>query len=428
MNILKITKDFVDEINRTNSILDKKEVLKKYPQVQKLLSWVYSPYKQFHVTSDNLKKKSDLISSSYFTDIFDLLEALSSRKITGHEAIANCNSFIKTNKEYTEIIYNIIDKDLKCRIGEKIINDVYPGCIPTFDVALANKYEDVKSRVKVDDGTWYSSHKLDGCRCITIIDEKGNIVFYSREGKEFYVLNNLKKEVEKLNLYNIVLDGEICIIDENGKENFQGIMKEIRRKDHTILNPKYLVFDQLNLEDFNNKKSKEIFIERQNNLKKTLQNYKGNNIEQLEQIKIESEEHFAELIKIANDNNWEGLIIRKNIPYEGKRSNNLLKVKKMQDAEYKVIDVEFGPFRIIEDKKETTIETLSAVKIEHKGGIVSVGSGYTLEERKEYYEHPERIIDKIITVQYFEETIDQNGKYSLRFPVFKYNHGDKRNL
>jgi len=45
----------------------------------------------------------------------------------------------------------------------------------------------------------------------------------------------LKDEVKKLNFRDIVLDGEVCLMN-NGKEDFKGIMKEIRRKDHTIQN------------------------------------------------------------------------------------------------------------------------------------------------------------------------------------------------
>ena len=44
-----------------------------------------------------------------------------------------------------------------------------------------------------------------------------------------------------------IFDGEICMVDENNKEDFQGIIKQIRRKDHTIENPKFLVFDCLQL-------------------------------------------------------------------------------------------------------------------------------------------------------------------------------------
>ena len=60
------------------------------------------------------------------------------------------------------------------------------------------------------------------------------------------------------------------------------------------------------------------------------------------------------------------------------------------------------------------------VFITHKGTVVSVGSGFSLAERREYYKYPERIIGKEITVQYFEETTNQNGTVSLRFPTVKH--------
>jgi ATP-dependent DNA ligase len=44
----------------------------------------------------------------------------------------------------------------------------------------------------------------------------------------------------------MVIDGEICMMDENGNENVQGIIKEIKRKDHSIENPFFYMFD-LNL-------------------------------------------------------------------------------------------------------------------------------------------------------------------------------------
>ena len=118
---------------------------------------------------------------------------------------------------------------------------------------------------------------------------------------------------------------------------------------------------------------------------------------------------------------WEGIMLRKNDVYKGKRSNDILKVKKMHDDEYIVKDVEVGPFRIIDKKlrKEVTIETMTNVIIEHKGEPVSVGSGFTIADRQHYYNNPKDIIGKEITVQYFEESQDKTGKFSLRFPVCK---------
>ena len=69
---------------------------------------------------------------------------------------------------------------------------------------------------------------------------------------------------------------------------------------------------------------------------------------------------------------------------------------------------------------------LSAVYIEHKGYSVKVGSGWTIEERQHYYKNPQKLIGSVITVQYFEETKNQNGGVSLRFPTVKIIHGKER--
>ena len=58
----------------------------------------------------------------------------------------------------------------------------------------------------------------------------------------------------------------------------------------------------------------------------------------------------------AESMGWEGVMLRKDAPYKGKRSNDILKVKKMHDEEYIVKDIEYGPFRIVDKelKQEVT--------------------------------------------------------------------------
>ena len=94
----------------------------------------------------------------------------------------------------------------------------------------------------------------------------------------------------------------------------------------------------------------------------------------------------------------------------------------MHDEEYTVKNIETGPFRMIDKSTglEKTIETLTNVIIEHKGNDVSVGSGFSLDERVKYYSDPSLIIGKEITVQYFELSKDKDGIESLRFPVVKH--------
>jgi DNA ligase-1 len=66
--------------------------------------------------------------------------------------------------------------------------------------------------------------------------------------------------------------------------------------------------------------------------------------------------------------------------------------------------------------------------IKHKDHIVRVGSGFSIEQRQEFYQNPNKILGKIVTVQYFEETKNQNDGISLRFPTFKILHGAARTV
>ena len=417
---LAITKKFIEESNSTNSNSDKLAVIEKYknqPDLLKVLQYTYDTFKQYGVTSANCKKRSDLcMPFTPYSNIFELLDALANRDLTGHDAIETVNGFVEENKLYEDIIWNIIDRNLKTRSTVSMINKVIPGLIPTFDVALAKAYDE-KTQKKVDwkDG-WFVSRKLDGVRCLTVIDMFGEVKFFSRQGKEFLTLDNLKMDIKALGLTNTVFDGEVCIVDENMNEDFAGIIKEIKRKDHTIQNPYYYIFDMLDLEDFNDKTSKDNFANRLVNLRNTVEETRMVGI--LEQLEC-NDIIFDLMMEKSKKGGWEGLMLRKNSTYKGKRSDEILKVKQMFDDEYVVVDLENDYHRVIVDGQEIEEMMLKNVIIEHKGNRVQVGSGFSHEQRRHFYENPDEILGKQITVQYFEETTNKNGTHSLRFPVIK---------
>ena len=413
---------FIEEMKATSSTNDKKAIIQKYdsPFFRKLLNYTYHPFKKYFVTSANLKKRSELCFDNYGDNLFQLLDDLNDRNITGNDAIACVNGFIARNKDHAEIIYDVIDRNLKTRATTTLINSVLPDTIPTFDVALALPYDEkTKKKVDFNKDTWFMSRKLDGIRCIAIFDIDGKVKFYSRAGNEFLTLSVLAEDLEKLQLRNMVIDGEICLVDENGKEDFQGIIKEIGRKDHTIQNPMYLMFDMLSLDDFLAGTSTETFgtrsgrlfwLDSDNDLKYAMH---------LDQLRVNSDEDVQNYMTTARQQGWEGLMLRKDSVYIGKRSNEILKIKEMHDAEYTVIDVETAVQRVIINGAEVEELMLKNAIIEHKGNRVQVGSGFSLEQRRFFRDNPQELVGKTITVQYFEETTDQHGNNSLRFPVFK---------
>ena len=425
----------VRDLRATSSTIDKQGIIEDYCKInnigasftKKILLYTYHPLWQYNVTSDNLKKKDHLRGQVYHC-VFELLDDLKNRKLTGHDAIGAINTFIDQNRhEYEELIHCIIDKDLKTRAGDKIINKAIKDHIPEFSVALADKYE--PNLVDWKDG-WYVSRKIDGARCIAIVDSNGNTSFYSRTGKSFDTLDVVAGGIKALDISNVVLDGELCLVDEDGNEDFQGVMKELRKKDHTIKNPSFKIFDMITHDEFYSKKGQgnRPYSIRLSNLTEAMKKNTCKCLSVLEQDRIKDDDHFAEWVSKSNKQKWEGLMLRADEPYKGKRSKDLLKYKSFFDDEYEVIDVEFGPFRYVKDGAECEETMLSCVMIQHKGHTVRVGSGFSIEQRQEFYKNPKKILGKIILVQYFEETENEKGGISLRFPTFKYLYGETREV
>jgi DNA ligase-1 len=426
----------VRDLRATSSTIDKQSIIEDYCNhssaaasfTKNILLYTYHPLWQYNVTSDNLKKKNHLVArKNEYKNFFDLLDALKSRQITGHDAISAVNSFIEHYSEYEELIHCVIDKDLKTRAGDKIINKAISDHIPEFSVALADKYE--PKIVDWKDG-WYVSRKIDGARCIAIVDANGDTTFYSRTGKEFETLDIVRGGIKALGITNVVLDGELCLVDEDGNEDFQGIMKQLKKKDHTIPNPSFKIFDMISHDEFYSKKGEKNrpYSIRLANLTEIMTKNECPCLTLLEQELIHNDEHFQGWVKEASDHGWEGVMIRADEPYKGKRSKDLLKVKKFFDDEYEVVDTEMGPFRYVLNGKEHEETMLSCVTIKHKNYDVRVGSGFTIEQRRDFYKHPKKILGKIITVQYFSESKNQDGGISLRFPTFKILHGKERSI
>ena len=425
--------NFIDKMRGTSSATDKIAIISRSSAfIHDVLEYTYNPYKQYNVTSKTCKKNNDLLDKTVFDfmdgDIFKLLNSLTRREFTGHKAIGVINGFVDF---YGQIIHKIIDKDLDIRVGASTINKAVPGLIPTFKVALAQEY---KGKCDWDD-EWFASRKLDGVRCLAVTDFEGKCTLYSRMGKELTTLNKVKEAIEATNVINTVFDGEICLVDENGDEDFQGVMKQLRRKDHQIKNPVFMIFDMIYKKDFDKQKGDLVLSKRLRTLSSWCpeMNYDRddngelihlNILRNTEQIIINGDDHLETWNTIAEANNWEGVMLRKNVGYEGKRTKNLLKVKKFHDAEYEVLGWDVDQHEVVRDGKSVSMTMLSQVWIEHKGYIVKVGSGFTQKQRLEYMDGS--IVGKQITVQYFEETHNDKGGISLRFPTVKHIYETQR--
>lgn len=368
----------------------------------------------------------------------ELLDKLANRELTGNAAIeaveVRIAQFVNEDKQ---ILASILNKKLTIGLSKTTFEKLTGTSTQAADfaVTLACLLEKVKD-VNPIDGTWYASRKCDGIRTVAKITKNNGsttVEFISRQGKPITTLDNVKPALQWLvrDLDDGVYyaDGEGCIVDANGDEDFQSILKEIRRKDWTIANPCYQLFDFVTEDEFLGKTKSKNFDAR---YAKMLQMIEGNTfttIKVLKQEVLNSQADFDRWEKYVSAGNWEGFMLRKNEEFKTGRIKTLLKVKKFLDAEYVVKDLEIAVMTTAEpglgNVKYTGVKSLI---IEHKGSKVNVGSGLTKEQRKEWYADPSKIIGKTVTIKYFEETQDQSGSYSLRFPVLKAVYEDGRTV
>jgi DNA ligase-1 len=119
---------------------------------------------------------------------------------------------------------------------------------------------------------------------------------------------------------------------------------------------------------------------------------------------------------------FEGIMIKEmKAPYICKRSTDWMKWKPTYDYDLVVIDVEEGTGKNIGRMGALVCEGVD----DGKQITVNVGSGYTDEERQEYWNNRDAVIGRTAVVICDAITLNQNGTYSLRFPRFKTFRDDK---
>ena len=435
-------KKFVDEIQQNNSRNYKLEVLKKYKDnenIKRYLDFIYNPYKITGISEGKLYKEVSMVVQGV-TSMYELMDYLLVHNTGKDEDIAVIQQYKDTlDIDYYEIFDSVITKSLSLGVDVLSINKCMGNLIPVFSVQLANKYFD-KPEV-VEGKTFALTTKIDGGRIIAI-KENGKVTFYTRQGQVYEGLVDLEKEMLEKLPDNICLDGEITLLDKGNltsKDQYKETMKITRKKGekHGV---KMLVFDCMTAEEFRNQNCETpYFIRRgdllawfgQHYIEEGLANssefneYKfTNNIISFLNTKytyfnilpiLYEGSDINEITKWLNyniDHGEEGVMINiLDAPYSFKRTSDLLKVKKMLDIDLEVVGYEEGSGNFS--------GMLGAFLVRYKeGNIVKVGSGFSKELRQEIWKNPDAYIGRVISVQYFEETVNQQGGISLRFPVY----------
>lgn len=424
-------------ISNTAGINDKMTIMQVNlnDTIKQIYSDCYDSNRKYGVHKFTINGVGPLTIDKDYHEFNLLLDALAKRVYTGNEAIERVGTLIgEFVAEDQPILTSILNKKLTIGLSYTSFVKLTGQKAKDFEVTLACHLDGVKG-VNPVDGTWYASRKCDGIRTVAKItksNSKTEIEFISRQGKPITTLDKVKPALVWFtrNLSDGVYyaDGEGCIVDSNGDEDFQSILKQIRRKDWTIENPCYQIFDFVTEDEFLGYTTSDNFTVRYNNMTTMITGNTYSTIKILKQELLKTQADFDRWENYVSAGNWEGFMLRKDEPFKTGRIKTLLKVKKFDDAEYEVKDIEISTMTAAEPGLGNVEYTgVKSLIIEHKGNRVNVGSGLEKEQRKAWYANPSLILGKTITVKYFEETKNQDGSYSLRFPVLKAVYENGRN-
>jgi DNA ligase-1 len=360
-----------------------------------------------------------------WTTFKELAERLYRRELTGHtakRAIELCMD-LATEEQWNGWYRRILIKDLRCGVSEKTINTVAKKqkktqyAVPVFECQLSHDSANHESKLT---GKKIVEHKLDGVRCLTVVDlEQKTVIQYTRNGK---VLENFKHVTDYLQAHidtfeqSVVLDGEIM------SSSFQDLMKQVHRKENVEAGDAVLnLFDIVPLLEFKQGKSS-LSQRTRSQMLKTFEKVFADSgfisiVPQREfNLDVFVEEiEFRDYMKEMVDAGYEGVMIKDpNAKYECKRTANWLKMKPFIEVSLEITSVEEGTGR----NQGRMGAILCRGKDDQRDIVVSVGSGFTDSDRDIYWGSRDSLLGQVVEVRADAVTQNQDGSYSLRFPRF----------
>lgn len=349
-----------------------------------------------------------LSAYSSFEDVIKYLKVNNTGKDDDiYEIQAFLSGQIVEDKEFYS---QMITKKFRLGADSKLVNKCIPGLISTFDVMLGTSIEKVKLK---GDEKIFISQKLNGTRCAFIGDK-----CMTRQGKEYIGLQHIIDDLKRFVGTHMFVDGELVYKNEEGLSDSEAFQKGTgiaMSKEEDKSDLKLVIFDIFPLNEFWHGASKKTYSERAkvlDDLSRILYLSDCENLEVVDCI-YEGNDHsnIWTCLDKAEENDWEGVMVNLDTPYECKRSKNLIKVKKFYTYDLEVVDTEEGDGR--------NKGTLGALVVKYKNNTVNVGSGFTDEERRCFWENKDDIIGRVIEVKFKEITVDKKtGLESLQFPVF----------
>lgn len=375
-----------------------------------------------NLSKKKISKSVELVDSD-IKSLIDLLNYLETQSTGKDIDIGIVQKYARRESNGNEDIYNFIlqiaSKSIPLRVGIPTVNKFFDEMgfelIPDFSVQLANNVDKLKQKDIDNLDDIFVTEKLDGVRAIAqYIVSDHSFKLFSRSGKEFIGFDEIIEEFNNNLDETYVYDGELLAENQANKaeDTFRLTMKIVGAKQQNKTGVVFNVFDMVPIDDFLKGGTDYKYVIR----RMWIDDLIGNNYLHIKPVPVLMRtNHFKDIKNEFNElvsNGAEGVMLNKgNAPYLTKRNNGILKYKQVYDSEGIVQGV-------FEGSGEATGK-LGGIIVNYKETTVRIGTGFTDQQRTEYWNNPDLIIGKLAQYRYTSVSHNQNNdEVSLRFARF----------
>ncbi len=398
-----------------NARLPKIEILKKNQgnvQLKEIFGFTYNWQLNYGVSAPGKKTLTVDPAPAGWKAFTSILAELYRRNLTGDGARRSLrNVLCRLTEREQKWALRILNRDLQIRVSVGTVEKIWPGLIPKFDIQLAETYEEgtaLKFPLIVEP-------KLDGMR-VLIFFKGGKATAYSRGAKEIpslqFICDDLAKKIGNT---DFALDCE-AYVDSGWNETASLVrthpdnmtaqqLEDLKKK--VVL----YVFDNCYYEASGGIYNNHPYSHRREIVSDLVVEVNHPNVKWIVGEEVNSIEQIQEAYDAFLGMGFEGIMIKDpGAPYKAERSANWLKYKPELDMDVEIVSLHEG-------QSPNTIGKLGQVKVRTKEGTeFYVGSGFTFEQRDEFWNSRDQMVGKILEIKTQKDAVNVA---KARFPIFK---------
>lgn len=428
---MKTVVDIIKELRSTSSRNEKEVILlanKDNETLKKVFYLAYDPSINFYIKKipDSWLHNDETFGENW-GPVFDTLEEIYSRRVTGNEALENLLFMLNSiDCNMAHLVCNIVKKDLACGVQTTTINKIWKGLItepPYLSYTLFS--EKLIKNFKLP---CYSQIKLDGLYADVFV-MKDSVSYRSRSGIgcKFKLPDSIEEKLINLSQCSgsefalhceaLVSKGESFTEFEERKIGNGYLNSDDSDPDKVVI----VIWDVVGIDDYDNRKSTSDYSERFNLVEKIVECVATPHIQMVESRFCNTTQdvinHFVE----ARSKGMEGTVIKSpKLKWKDGKVKDGLKLKNEFECEMKIVGFQ-------EHSKKSG--QIGAIFVESEDGVVKckVGSGLTDAQRKKFFLTQDEMIGKIVTVKGNDLVTNElkQDRYSIFLPRFVEVRDDK---